>query len=121
MKRDDPSEVRSLGPLFEPAVERLYGRSDPPTSRQAAEKIQKSLGFHQRAALALVTAHPGSTCKELARRCIDSALRSDFSGSEVDGVEIVRQRIGRRLNELQRAGVIRREGERDGCSIWWPA
>jgi hypothetical protein len=35
-------------------------------------------------------------------------------------VEFWRQRIGRRLPELMRAGLIHREGERDGMSIWWP-
>lgn len=101
-----------LGPLF--------ARHDPSTSRKAAERISKSLGWHQRAALALVEGNPGRTCKELAERCLRTALATDFGPFSEGGLEGVRQRIGRRLNELEKALLIRREGERDGCSVWWP-
>jgi hypothetical protein len=106
-----------LGPLFAPPVEHLSGRTDPETSRKAAAAVLPRLGWHQRLALAIVGAHPGSTCKELAAAAMDSAAGQDFGPGDL---EAVRQRIGRRLNELEKAGLIYRDGERDGCSLWWP-
>jgi len=73
------------------------------------------MGAHQRLALELVRAHPGSTCPELA-------AHADLPLARVRiGDEGIRQRIGRRLNELLAAGLIRRDGKRDGCACWWPA
>jgi hypothetical protein len=99
----DPNEVPGItGPLF--------ARRDPPTSRHAAEQIAPHLGRHQEQVLDAVRFHPGSTAKEL--------------GYEMQNInedaEHARQRCGRRLNELEKAGLIRRDGVRDGCACWWP-
>lgn len=100
----DPLEVpRQLGPLF--------AKHDPQTSREAAKRIAPHLGRAQALALKMVRAYPGRTCPELA------VIRSTETG---EGVEYCRQMIGRRLNELERAGLIRWEGEREGCRVWWP-
>lgn len=92
-----------LGPLF--------ARHDPPTSEKAAERIEPRLGKAQEVALAWVRNHPGLTAVELGGL---AALRYGVDK------ESMRQRIGRRLNELETAGLIRREGERDGCACWYP-
>ena len=95
--KSDPLEVPGqLGPLF--------GNTDPQTSREAAERMGLYIGPAQARAYRLVQDRPGSTCPELA-----------------GGDEKERQRIGRRLNELEKAGLIRRDGVRDGCSIWFPS
>lgn len=90
--------------------------TDPHTSVEAAAEVVASgrLGEHQRLALELVRQHPGSTCPELA-------VHADMPAHRARGGEYaVRQAIGRRLNELLAAGLIRREGKRDGCVCWWP-
>jgi hypothetical protein len=104
-QRSDPLEMPgALGPLF--------ARNDPPTSRKAAEKMAPRLTDGQEIALDEIRDNPGSTVKELGVK----AARY-FSPPDA---EYWRQRIGRRLNELEKAGLIRRDGERDGCAIWWP-
>jgi hypothetical protein len=115
-QREDATEVRpGLGPLFEPAANHLAGRTDPQTSRDAARLKLATLGKDQALALALVRAYPGNSAKGLAAAAMDN----DHGIWGVD-FEAVRQRIGRRLNELEKAGLIRRDGVRDGCSCWWP-
>jgi hypothetical protein len=106
-----------LGPLFAPGARELAHVTDPQTSIAAAAEMVASgaLGAHQRLALDLVRAHPGSTCPELAAHADVPDYR------ERRGDEAVRQLVGRRLNELMNAGLIRRDGKRDGCAIWWPA
>jgi len=72
-------------------------------------------------ALHAIRAHPGLTAKELGYAEAARLSFEDKSGTGmVADAEACRQRIGRRLNELEKAGLIRREGERDGCSVWWP-
>ena len=94
-------------PLF-PVPGPMAGRTDPETSHKAAESMGLYIGSAQARAYRLVQDHPGATCPELA------------GGDERD-----RQRIGRRLSELQRAGLIRAEGEKPdprtgrSCSRWW--
>lgn len=111
----DPNEVRSLGPLFAPAVEKLYGRRDPETSRKAALRaVQHDLITGDRwYALDLLKQHPGSTAKEIG----EIAHGEDPESRSKEWWHV---KLGRRLNELETAGLIRRDGERDGCSVWWP-
>lgn len=114
--KSDPHERDNGGELFSPPpVTHLHHTDDPETSRKAAVRILKSgtLGHDQWSALDGIRRHPGSTCKELA------GFRLSEDG-DPRGFEWVRQSIGRRLNELEKAGLIHRRGERDGCSLWWP-
>ena len=101
MDQDALTHMTKL-PLFPVSARPLAGRTDPETSHIAAEKMGLYIGPAQARAYRLVCEHPGSTCPELA-----------------GGDERERQRVGRRLSELQHAGLIRREGVRDGCAIWW--
>ena len=111
--REDPLEIRhdSAGPLFDAPANHRVGRTDPPTSARAARSVD--LGKAQRLALAFVQRNPGATTKDLA-----ASAMAAFGGQ--NGIEWWRQRIGRRLNELEKAGVAYRSGERDGCALWWP-
>lgn len=87
-----------------------FGRTDPLTSADAADRHRRSgrLGADQEWVLSLVRGRPGSTCPELARY------------ATYDADEKVRQRIGRRLSELLDHGLIYRNGTRDGCALWFP-
>jgi len=119
----DPAEVRSQGPLFDVPATHLSGRTDPPTSRQAARRVVEHLLVTngQHLALEMVRTHLGSTAKELGHvLALELAFEDREGCGMVADVESCRQRIGRRLNELEKAGLIKREGVRDGCSIWWP-
>lgn len=88
-------------------------RTDPAESHQAARRVTTS-GAADRdrdLALGLVRHYPGHTVPELARR---------WAGPEED-VEALRQRLGRRMSELARAGLIERGFVvRDGCATWQP-
>ena len=114
-KHGDPYErpVTSGLPLFETPEKHLSGKTDPQTSRDAARRVKTSgsLSNGQRLALKMIRVYPGRTCPELA------VIRSTQTG---EAEEWSRQAIGRRLNELEKAGLIRREGVRDGCACWWP-
>lgn len=82
---------------FEPVRAR---RHDPATSQRAAAKVERFAGGHFakiREALAL---EPG-TFKAIAAR----------SGLE-------RHAVARRLPEMERAGIVRRDGEELGCTRW---
>lgn len=76
-------------------------RSDPETSRIAAERLRASgeLGRQAQAVLDAVRRWPGSTAVELARRA-----------------ELDRYAVSRRLPELQAAGHVRRLAPRV-CTI----
>jgi hypothetical protein len=116
-QRPDPLEMAAdLGPLFStaPRLRELAHTSDPSTSIRAAAEVSASgeLSRARRLALAWVRRKPGCTAKELGLRAYV------FYGFK--DPEWWRQRIGRRLNELLDAGLIRREGARDGCACWWP-
>jgi hypothetical protein len=114
--RPDPFETAEVGTLFTPRLREMAHVTDPHTSVAAAAAVVASgtLGAHQRLALELVRAHPGSTCPELAVHADVPLYRARR------GDEAVRQLVGRRLNELMSAGLIRRDGKRDGCALWWP-
>src|SRR5262245_14600872 len=128
--RSDDLEIRrSLGPLFEPShsspvpTSPLYGSTDKATSAQAAAALlghPERLGGLQREALELVREFPGRTCKELAN------LAHARRGDAAQGIEWYRQRIGRRLSEIEAAGLIyagRTEIDRDTgrkAVTWWP-
>lgn len=96
------------GDLFTPARAR---RTDPPESHQAAARITgDGLSDARRTALNLVRLYPGRTVKELASFAV-----ADFGGEH----EAWRQRIGRRLSELNEAELIERGAEvRNGCATW---
>lgn len=95
------------------AARPLVGRTDPDTSRQAAESFLPHLGRAQASALALVRRHPGCTTKQLGVIA---------AGRDVEGrdAEWWRQAIGRRLGELAREGLVERGAVRDGCATWNP-
>lgn len=115
-QRPDPAEVPlSLGPLFDRPLSRLAAPSDPETSRAAAVQSSASgaMSRARRLALAWVRRHPGNTTKALGLRA--------FVFYGIGDPETWRQRIGRRLNELLDAGLVRRDGvAADGCARWWP-
>jgi len=90
----------------------MAGRTDPATSHAAARAMlskPSKLAKLQLHALRMVREHPGSTAQELAT---------------LDGTWDPRP-IGRRLSELQRAGLIRADGEKPDprtgrqCQRWW--
>jgi hypothetical protein len=126
----------SCGPLFDPPVEHLVGRTDPQTSRAAAESVKDGIQeTDQYYTLCLIRLHPGKTAKELGEiaAAADDSLADVAwaSAPEGKGPEYWRQRIGRRLNELTnppdspghvpgKPHLIERRGTRDGCSLWWP-
>ena len=76
-------------------------RTDPPTSRLAAERLRASgeLGRQAKAVLEAVRQWPGSTAVEIAQRAT-----------------IDRYAVSRRLPELQRKGQVRRGPPRD-CTV----
>jgi hypothetical protein len=112
-KHSDGAEFNAgLGPLFQPKKRALYSPDDPQTSRDAAQAAHAFIGIDQRILLNYVTRFPGCTIPELAWH----AVQDHESGN----VEMWRQKLGRRANEVEKAGLIRREGVRDGCSTWWP-
>lgn len=106
-------------------MKKLSHLADPATSRQSASHMVASgqIGTDQGMALALVRNVPGSTAKEMG-----VALASEAGADHWDprtrlncaDAELCRQRIGRRLNELEHAKLIYRKGTRDGCARWWP-
>ena len=116
-QKDDPLEAPpNAMPLFAPPLRHLSGSTDPQTSRDAAAQVKAGvLAASQRVALDMVTLCPGSTAKELGMYAYENK-----AGFYAMGPEMARQRIGRRLNELMKAELIHRKGERDGCSLWWP-
>lgn len=95
-------------------TETMVGRTDPATSADAARKMRDSgrLAESQARALALVCEHPGKTAPELGA----IAAGEDEMGRSV---EWHRQAVGRRLSELERAGLVYRSGTANGCSVWW--
>jgi len=127
----DPLEVRStMRTLFDPEPGRpvptgpLYSDGDKRTSAMAAAELKadpQRLGELQRAALDLVREWPGRTCKTLASF---AQLRAR---DDSKGIEWWRQRIGRRLSELERAGLVTSgASEVDSDTgrkavTWWPA
>lgn len=120
--RGDIYEI-GLGPLFNAPVDHLSGRTDPETSRESACRLVATgrLSVDQALALQLVRDHAGRTAKELGHALAACAEMPEFRSVLVTSdPEECRQRVGRRLNELEKAGLIKREGVRDGCAIWWP-
>ena len=76
----------------------LY-RPGQPTSKEAAEAIYNTLAEKRKRALFFVEFHPGKTANELSNIAGDRDPRT----------------IGRRLNELEKIGLIHRAGKRP-CS-----
>lgn len=98
---------------------------DKTTSAIAAAHLRSAkdlLGQLQREALDLVREFPGKTCKELASLAQLAAL-DRFRDK---GTEWLRQRIGRRLSELETAGLVTSgeavldEETRRKAVTWWP-
>jgi hypothetical protein len=101
----------------------VYGRvpraasrkADPPSSAEAAERMDRSgaTGRHAAIVLELVRERPGSTAVELHK-------------AQVKRFNLDRVEIGRRLDSLVKAGLVRK-GEERQCSekntkmlTWWP-
>ena len=88
----------------------LRRNTDPIESALAAKEIVPFVGRMQQVVTDLVTANPGLTCRELARIRGDEDLRT----------------VGRRLNECERLGTIRRGESRPCsttgrlCATWFP-
>ena len=75
-------------------------RSDPATSQRAASKVERFASGHFAAIRKALAVEPG-TFKAIASR----------SGLE-------RHAVARRLPEMERAGIVRRDGEELGCTRW---
>lgn len=91
----------------------LARRTDTWTSKESAatlEGSEEALGELQRYALEMVRVHPGLTAQELA---------------DLDGGRDSRK-IGRRLNELEEAGMVHSLGSKldqttnRKAMLWWP-
>ena len=89
----------------------LVRHGHPDTSREAAETFAPKQRQSQMRALGYVSENPGSTANELAKVAGDRDIR----------------KIGRRLPELERFGLVRR-GEPRPCKVtnrnastWYPA
>lgn len=105
--------VDLVGPLLQrqaAQAKALARRADPESSQESAEEILRRLGQRQRHALECVRKKPGLTQLELGREFPSSDPRA----------------VGRRLNELEREGLLVR-GEARKCSVsgkraqtWWP-
>lgn len=79
---------------------RVARRSDPATSQMAAKAIAKKLPGMQGWALRMVENYPRQTCNEIAAAI---GLRDP-------------RRIGRRLSELEKKGLVRCTGVRP-CTV----
>ena len=105
------------GDLFTPDPRKLAHREDPGTSHAAARRAVES-GLVSRDALlahGAVLSWPGSTVPELAERLSYKRGEAGFTS------ETLRQKIGRRMKELETAGLIVRGPSRDGFTTWLPA
>lgn len=103
------------GDLFGPHPDdhSLAHHADPVTSHVAAREAVASgkVESDRRLALGAVRTWPGCTVPELARH---------LAGPN-DDVEAVRQKLGRRVSELLRLGLIERGSVvRDGCHTLHP-
>lgn len=94
-----------------PSNQPLARKADPVTSHIAASDIIQSLAELHRWARKCVLEAPGLTQRELGAKYCPLDLR----------------KIGRRLNEIEKAGWVRR-GMKRHCSVsgklaetWWPA
>lgn len=96
----------------DPDAQSLSHRDDPDTSREAAQKKAESgtLESDRDMALSLVRHFPGHTVVELVWKITYNP--PDY--------ERERQRIGRRMSELAKAGLIHARGQRDRGRLWWP-
>jgi len=88
----------------------LARKSDPSTSHTGAASAMATLGAMQQRAIEAVRTHPGMTAMELSQAVGDSDKR----------------RVGRRLNEVEEAGFVKRGATRAcsitgrPCATWWP-
>lgn len=98
---------------------RLVRRSDPETSREAAEKVVDS-GKYQtdfQDTADLVREHPGRTRYELEK--LDQSIIGRGHGGP--------ERISKRLKDVERAGLIFKGKKRQcfehgtQCATWYPA
>ena len=82
------------------SAKKLARRGDPWTSKKSAEEIIDSLSALRKRAFDLIKANPGKIAREL----------SDIANDRDE------RKIGRRLNELEELGLIRR-GEERKCAV----
>ena len=102
---------RQVDPDFPVATSSLARTTDPYTSQESAAEMRdtEKLGRAQRLTLNTVRAYPGYTANHLARAMNMPAPR----------------RINRRLSELERADLIRSDGDEVDpvtgrrCLKWW--
>lgn len=80
-------------PLFDP--ERLARRDDPATSQEAAQRVGELRGRHFTAILGALVHGVALAVEEIE-----------------DRTELTAWQIGRRMKELEEAGLVRRTGER---------
>lgn len=94
---------RSIGaPSPEGVTPALSRRTDPQTSKAAAERATEFKGKHAAAIFAWLCDHPeGCTYREIAH------------GTGLEPVA-----VGRRLKELQETAGVYADGERDGMQAW---
>lgn len=79
----------------------LARRRDPQTSHDAAERARKFVASHEARILGQLYRRPALTYREIA---------------ECAGMEPVA--VARRLKDMERKGVVVRDGERDGMTCW---
>jgi len=107
----DPATVAALVEMARCAAKAGSALLDPPTSDEAAERVERSdrAGTHRKLCMEAVLRRPGMTGAEVARET---------------GLE--RHEASRRLPELRRAGLVRC-GDPRICEVrgtkqvsWWP-
>lgn len=93
-------------------------RSDPDTSRQAADQHGKRISEQAREALHWAKRYPGHTACELAE------LMATATGQDQTRLRFM---FSRRLADLEHAGEVRKGREARACSVnhtrqstWWP-
>ncbi len=84
--------------------QRLARRRDPVTSHKAAENTPAFRAKHEATIYAALSCGRGLTYREIAA---------------ATGMEPVA--VGRRLKGMESRGLIRRDGEREGMTVWWRA
>ena len=109
--RDQLDLFRDFAPESADEGRHLHRRADPDTSAEAAEDIVSNLAQLHQWTVACVQAAPGLTQRELGAKFCPTDPR----------------RIGRRLNECEKAGLVRR-GPARTCTVsgrqaetWFPA
>lgn len=96
-----------------------YRPDDPATSRAAAWKLNEKLSERQQTALDMVRRNPGLTGELLDQKYAQKIYRAT-------GRRVPQRTIARRLRELERGGLITKDGTMRStftgreCARWYP-